>query len=83
MPATIPTTILRENLADVLNEVAKKRHYFLVTKKNKPVSALVNLDFFEDLLALNSPQYLKSVQEARRQYQKGETFSFQEVFGQL
>lgn len=83
MIQTVPTTTLRNNLADVLEEVAKKRKYLLVTKKGSPVSALVNLDFFEDLLALSSPKYLKSIKEAREQYQKGKTFTHEEVFGKL
>lgn len=83
MLQTVPTTILRNNLADVLGEVADKRRYLLVTKKNKPVSALVNLDFFEDLLALSSPKYLKGIKKAREQYKKGEIFSHQKIFGKL
>ena len=83
MIQTVPTTTLRNNLADVLEEVAKKRQYLLVTKKGNPVSVLVNLDFFEDLLALSSPKYLKSIKEAREQYKKGEVFTHEQVFGKL
>lgn len=83
MIQTIPTTTLRNNLADVLEEVAKKRKYLLVTKKGNPVSALVNLDFFEDLLALSSPKYLKNIKQAREQYKKGEYYTHEEVFGKL
>lgn len=83
MTQTVPTTTLRNNLADVLEEVAKKRQYLLVTKKGNPVSALVNLDFFEDLLALSSPKYLKSIKEAREQYKKGKHYTHEEVFGKL
>lgn len=83
MIQTVPATTLRNNLADILEEIAKKRNYLLVTKKGNPVSALVNLDFFEDLLALTSSKYLKSIKEAREQYKKGETFTHEEVFGKL
>lgn len=83
MVQTVPAATLRNNLADVLEEVAKKRKYLLVTKKGNPISALVNLDFFEDLLALTSPKYLKSIQEARKQYKKGEYYAHKEVFGKL
>ena len=83
MIQTVPITTLRNNLADVLEEVAKKRKYLLVLKKGNPVSALVNLDFFEDLLALASPKYLKSIKEARQQYKKGEYYTHTEVFGKL
>ena len=83
MIQTVPITTLRNNLADVLEEVAKKRQYLLVTKKNNPVSVLVNLDFFEDLLALASPKYLKSIKEARKQYQEGKHYTHEGVFGKL
>lgn len=83
MNGVVNTTTLRNNLADVLTEVAKKRDYLLVTKKQNPVSAIVNLDFFEDLLALASPKYLKSIREARKQYAKGNTYTFDEIFGKL
>lgn len=83
MIQTVPATTLRNNLADILEEIAKKRNYLLVTKKGNPVSALVNLDFFEDLLALTSSKYLKSIKEAREQYKKGEVYTHEEVFGKL
>lgn len=83
MAQTVPITTLRNNLADVLDEVAKRRKYLLVTKKGNPVSALVNLDFLEDLLALTSSKYLESIRQARKQYKKGEFFSHKEVFGEL
>ena len=44
---------------------------------------IVNLDFFEDLLALSSPKYLKSIKQAREDYQKGRLYSHKEVFGTL
>lgn len=83
MSKLIPSTILRDHLALAIKEVSKKEKYLLITKKGRPVSALVNLDFFEDLLALSSPQYLKSIKEARENYKKGQFFSHEEVFGML
>lgn len=83
MPKFVPSTILRDHLADVIEEIRKKEKYFLITKKGRPISAIVNLDFFEDLLALSSPKYLKSVKEAREDYKKGHLVSHQEVFGAL
>lgn len=79
----VSSTILRNNLADALDEVNKKRDYLLITKKGKLVSALVNLDFFEDLLALTSKNYLNSIKKAREEYKKGEVFSHEEAFGEI
>jgi len=79
----VSSTVLRNNLADTLEEVRKNRDYLLVAKKGKPISALVNLDFFEDLLALTNKKYLKSIKQARQQYQKGEVYSHEEAFGEV
>lgn len=84
MVKTIPSSTLREHLSDVLKETAtKKKSYFIVTKKSKPNSVIVNIDFFEDLLTATSPKYLKSIKDARSQYKKGEVFSHKDVFGAL
>lgn len=37
--------------------------------------------FLEDLLASTSPEYLKSIKEARRQYKAGKVKTHKEVFG--
>lgn len=79
----VKATTLREHLASVLKEVSKGKDYFVVTKKGRPVSALVNLDIFEDFLAANSPDYLKSIREARADYKAGRVFSHEDVFGEL
>ena len=83
MAKVVDSSTLRTHLSDVLDEVAQKRDYVLVTKRDKPVSALVNLDLFEDLLALTSLDYRKSIREARSQVRKGKTYTHEEVFGKL
>jgi PHD/YefM family antitoxin component YafN of YafNO toxin-antitoxin module len=79
----VSTSVLRNNLADTLKEVSQKRDYLLVSKKGKLISALVNLDFFEDLLALTSKKYLNSLKEAREDYKAGRYYSLDEAFGEL
>jgi len=79
----ITTTILRNNLADTLKEITKKRDYFLVAKKNQIKAALVNIDLFEDLLALTNKKYLKSIKKARREYETGDFFTHNQVFGNI
>ena len=79
----ITTTILRNNLADVLKRVEKKKEYLLVSKKGKITSALVNIDLLEDLLAMVNPSYVKSIKKAREEYKKGQVYSHEEVFGDI
>jgi len=79
----ITTTVLRNNLADALQKVTKKQDFLLVAKKGKVTSAIVNIDLFEDLLALTNKNYLKSIKQAREEYEKGDVFTHDQAFGQL
>lgn len=79
----ISTTVLRNNLADSLKEVTDKKDYLLVAKKGKITSAIVNIDLFEDLLALGNKKYLDSIKKAREEYKKGNLFTHKQVFGDI
>ncbi len=79
----ITTSLLRNNLADTLKEISKKRDYFLITKKGQITSAIVNIDLFEDLLALVNKKYVQSIKKARTEYKKGNFFSHDSVFGSI
>jgi len=79
----INATILRNNFADSLAEIEKKKDYLLVAKRGKISSALVNIDLFEELMALINKKYLASIKKAREEYKKGEVFSHQQVFGEI
>ena len=79
----INATILRNNLADAIKEVSKKKDYLLVNRRGKITSALVDIDFFEDLLALTNEKYLASVKKAREEYKKGNVLTHEQVFGEI
>ena len=79
----VNSTVLRNNLADVVNEVSKKKDYFLVARKGKITSALVNIDLFEDLLALTNKKYVASIKRARSEYQKTDVFTHEQAFGEV
>ena len=83
MYKTVPSTTLRNNLANVLKALENKEKFLVVTKKGKEVASIVNVSFFEDLLAATSSNYLKSIREAREDYKKGRVFTHEEVFGEL
>ena len=83
MALAVSVASLRNNLADTICEVGKSKDYLLVTKRGKAVSALVNLDFFEDLMALGNKRYLDSIKKARSEIKRGEVFTHEEVFGNL
>ena len=79
----VNATVLRNNLSDSLNEVLNKKSYLLIARKNKIVSALVDIELFEDLIALSNKKYLASIKKARDEYKKKDIFSHEEVFGEL
>lgn len=80
---TLTISTLRNNLADSIGEISHKRDYLLVTNKGKITSALVNIDLFEDLLALGNKTYLQSIQKARKEYKNGDIFSHEDAFGEI
>ncbi|MDP4011492.1 MAG: hypothetical protein Q8P72_04680 [Candidatus Roizmanbacteria bacterium] len=79
----INTTVLRNNLSDSLKNVTDKKDYFLVAKKGKITSAIVNIDLFEDLIALTNKDYIKSIKNARKEYETGNFFTHDQVFGDV
>lgn len=79
----VTSTTLRNNLAETISEIMKKRDYLLVSKRGKINSVLVNIDLFEDLLALTNKKYLASIKKARKEYEKKEIFTHEEVFGEI
>jgi PHD/YefM family antitoxin component YafN of YafNO toxin-antitoxin module len=79
----VSTTTLRNNLADTIKEISKKKDFFLVTKRGKINSALVNIELFEDLLALTNKKYLNSIKKAREEYKKGKVFTHEQAFGEV
>jgi len=78
----VNTTMLRNNLADVIKEV-EERDYLLIAKRGKITSALVDIELFEDLLALKDKNYLRSIKKAREEYEKGEIYTHTDVFGEI
>lgn len=83
MSRIIQASVLRNHLADTLDEVEDGEKFLLVARNNELVSALVDIDFFEDLLAAHGKGYLKSIREARKNYKDGKTSSHEDVFGKL
>lgn len=79
----VQSATLRNNLYNVLDSLKERKEFMLVSRKGKLVSAIVDIDFFEDLLALASPSHIKSVKEAREDYKKGRVFTHTEVFGEI
>lgn len=80
----INSTVLRNHLGDSLSEIAtRNKDYLLVANRGKITGALVNIDLFEDLLALTNNSYLASIKQARQEFEQGDIATHQDVFGSL
>ena len=83
MSKIVQSSNLRNHLSDVLDSLSSKQKYFLIARNQEIDAAIVDIDFFEELLASLSPEYRKSIKEARKNFEKGEMFSHEDVFGKL
>lgn len=79
----ITVSTLRSNLANVIKEVKTKKDYFLIGRRGKVESALVDVDLFEDLLELSNKDYLKSIKQARQDIKNGNFVTLEEAFGEI
>lgn len=79
----INATILRNNFANTINTLKNKKDYLLVSKRGKITSALVDIDLFEDLVSLSNKKFLKTIKKARNEYEKGDIFTHDQVFGNI
>lgn len=79
---TIDATALRNNMSDALDTV-KAGEMLIVKRRGKDEVAIIDIDLFEDYLAVQDPKYLKDIKEAREQYKRGEIFTMDEVFGDI
>ena len=78
--STIDASSMRKNFSDVLNAVRQNKNLILVKRHGKVESALIDIDTLEDLLALQSPEYVKSIADARK---SKEFYTPEEVFGDI
>jgi len=80
---TVAATTFRNNFADTMATISKDMEYMLVTSRGKAVSALVNIDFFEDLMASNNKRYKDDIKKSREEAKKGNVYTFEEAFGDI
>jgi prevent-host-death family protein len=76
---TIDASVLRNNLGAALSSV-NKDHALIVRKRGKDQAVIIDIDAYEDYLAAQDPEYLKSIAEARA---SKERYTPEEVFGEL
>jgi hypothetical protein len=71
---------LRDHLGEMVDYVSTREDYVMVTRKSRPLMALVNLDLLEDLIAGSDRGYLAGIRQARKEYRQGNTLCHKDVF---
>lgn len=77
---TINASDMRKNLSEALDAVRDNKNIILVKRRGKVESALIDIDSLEDMLAVQNPEYVKSIAAARADKK---TYTPEEVFGDL
>jgi len=78
----ISASVLRANLGDVIDE-AKKGSIIEIRRYGKSEVAMVDIAKLEDWLAVQDPDYVRSIKEAREQVKRGEVVPFEDVFKEV
>ncbi|HEX4774140.1 MAG TPA: hypothetical protein VH234_01320 [Candidatus Saccharimonadales bacterium] len=80
---TIDTTDLRNNLSATLNAVGKDDILFIKSRGKLTGKAIIDDELLEDLLLLQDSAYVASIAQARDEVKRGDTYNFDEVFGDV
>ncbi len=83
MIKTIQSSELRSGLKGALGHIKKTKEPLVITERGIPTSVLVNIDEYEDYLSAKDPKFIASIQNARKEYREGKTYSFSDVFGNI
>lgn len=80
---TVPATELREHGSDIVNRVAYGGEELVLTRRGKPIAALVSLEAFESLHRLEDAEDVAAAAAAREEIDQHGTVSHAEVKARL
>ena len=80
---TIDTTELRNNLSATIKSLSKEDVLFIKSRGKLTGKVIIDDEILEDLLLLQDEDYIKEIAEARQQIKDGNTYTFDEVFGDV
>ncbi len=79
----IPATALRERGSEIINRVAYGNEEFVLTRRGKPVAALVSLEALEALRRLEDAADLAAVAAAHEEIKQYGTIPWEDVKAEL
>jgi hypothetical protein len=80
---TIDTTDLRNNLSATIKGLGREDILFIKSRGKLTGKVIIDDEILEDLLLLQDTDYIKSIASAREEIKRGETYTFDEVFGDV
>lgn len=84
---TIDSTTLRNNLSDAIKEVNRTGQPLVIKHRLVPKAVLMDIGEYEDYLASQDPEFIKSIAKARAEAKSGQVISLddyiKENFGSL
>lgn len=83
MAKTVPFTVARATLSDLLDEVHASRDHVVISRNGRPVALLMSLDEYESLQetidVLSDEDTLEALRESEEDVKAGRTYSLEEV----
>ncbi len=79
----IPTTELREHGSEIVNRVAYGNEEVVLTRRGKPIAALISLAALEELHRLEDAEDVAAAAEAREDIRKHGTVPWEDVKAEL
>lgn len=84
---TISISEARKRIFEIANEVQKPDTYYTLTEKGKPKAVILSAEAFEDLLddldIYSDPTLQKEIEEAEKEFKRGEYISWDELKQEL
>lgn len=80
---TIDTTDLRNNLSSTIKSLNKEDILFIKSRGKLTGKVIIDDEMLEDLLLMQDAQYVKNIAVAREEIKNGDTYTFDEVFGDV
>jgi len=84
---TIPITEARKRIFDIAEEIQKPGVYYTLTEKGRPKAVFMSYDEFDSLMEtleiLSDPEVMKRIEQAEKEYKRGEYVTWEELKSEL
>ena len=77
---SIDATTLRNNLSDAIKEVNRTGQPLIVNHRRLAKVVLMDIVEYEDYLASQDPEYLRTIAKARAEVKAGKVVPFEEIY---